>query len=63
MFFESVDFSALEPPAAAQALREEVRAFLQAEAAAGTFAPQVGHAEFSAEFTRKVAARGWIGMT
>ncbi|MBI3938710.1 MAG: acyl-CoA dehydrogenase family protein [Betaproteobacteria bacterium] len=63
MFFENVDFSSLEVPAAAQALREEVCTFLQAEAAAGTFTPQVGHAEFSAEFTRKVAARGWIGMT
>lgn len=63
MFFESVDFSALELPAAAQRLREEVRAFLKAEVAAGSFTPHLGHAEFDAEFTRKVAARGWIGMT
>jgi acyl-CoA dehydrogenase len=63
LFFETVDFSGLELPASAQALREEVRAFLQEEARAGAFTPQVGHAEFSAEFTRKVAARGWIGMT
>ncbi len=63
MFFESVDFSALELPPAAQSLREEVRAFLQAEVAAGSFTPHLGHAEFDAEFTRKVAARGWIGMT
>ena len=63
MFFESVDFSALELPPAARSLREEVRAFLQAEVAAGSFTPHLGHAEFDAEFTRKVAARGWIGMT
>ncbi|MGW8184087.1 MAG: acyl-CoA dehydrogenase family protein [Burkholderiales bacterium] len=63
MFFESVDFSALELPAAARSLREEVRTFLQAEVAAGSFTPHLGHAEFDAEFTRKVAARGWIGMT
>ena len=63
MFFESVDFSALELPPAALKLREEVRAFLQAEAAAGAFVPHLGHTEFDAAFTRRVAARGWIGMT
>ena len=63
MFFENVDFSALELPPAALKLREEVRAFLKTEVAAGSFTPHLGHAEFDAEFTRKVAARGWIGMT
>jgi len=63
VFFESDDFSALELPPAAQSVREEVRAFLRAEVAAGSFTPHLGHAEFDAEFTRKVAARGWIGMT
>ena len=63
MFFENVDFSALELPAPALNLREEVRAFLKAEVAAGSFTPHLGHAEFDAEFTRKVAFRGWIGMT
>lgn len=63
MFFENVDFSALELPAPALKLREEVRAFLNAEVAAASFTPRLGHAEFNAEFTRKVAARGWIGMT
>ena len=63
MFFENVDFSALELPAPALNLREEVRAFLKAEVAAGSFTPHLGHAEFDAEFTRKVAVRGWIGMT
>ncbi|HJU15374.1 MAG TPA: acyl-CoA dehydrogenase family protein [Stellaceae bacterium] len=48
------------PPAARQ-LREEVRAFLKEEIAAGTFVP--GRGGFSREFSRKVGARGWIGMT
>lgn len=63
MFFENVDFSALELPAPAQRLREEVRAFLKDEIAAGSFTPRLGHTEFDAAFTRRVAARGWIGMT
>jgi len=63
LFFENVDFSALELPPPALKLREEVRAFLRAEVAAGSFAPRLGHAEFDAEFTRRIAARGWIGMT
>ena len=63
MFFENVDFSALELPAPALKLREEVRAFLRAEVAAGSFTPHLGHSEFDAQFTRRVAAHGWIGMT
>lgn len=63
MFFESVDFSSLELPPAALALREEVRTFLKTEIAAGSFTPRLGHTEFNAEFTRKLARRGWIGMT
>lgn len=63
MFFENVDFSALELPPAALKLREEVRAFLRAEVAAGAFVPHLGHTEFDAAFTRRVAERGWIGMT
>ncbi len=63
MFFENVDFSTLELPPAALRLREEVRAFLKAEVAAGAFTPHLGHTEFNAEFTRKLGERGWIGMT
>lgn len=63
MFFENVDFSALDLPPSALKLREEVRAFLRAEVAAGAFTPHLGHSEFDAEFTRRVAAQGWIGMT
>ena len=61
--FQQVDFSALELPAPARKLQHEVREFLRAEIAAQTFQPHLGHTEFNAGFTRKVAARGWIGMT
>jgi alkylation response protein AidB-like acyl-CoA dehydrogenase len=61
--FQQVDFSALELPAAARKLQQEVREFLCAEIAAQALKPHLGHTEFNAEFTRKVAARGWIGMT
>ncbi len=63
MFFENIDFSSLEVPPAALKLREEVRAFLRAEIAAGSYVPHLGHAEFDLAFTKKVAARGWIGLT
>jgi len=61
--FRDVDFSDLSLPPPALALREEVRAFLRSEREAGSFTPRLGHSEFDAAFTRKVAARGWIGMT
>jgi len=61
--FQQVDFSALELPAAARNLQQEVREFLRAEIAAQTFTPHLGHTEFNPEFTLKVAAHGWIGMT
>ena len=63
MFFENIDFSSLELPPAALKLRKEVRAFLRAEIAAGSYVPHLGHAEFDLAFTKKVAARGWIGLT
>ena len=63
MFFENIDFSALELPSAALKLRDEVRAFLNEEIAAGSYTPHLGHAEFDVAFTKRVAARGWIGMT
>ncbi len=61
--FEQVDFSALELPPAARKLQQEVREFLRAELAAKTFTPHLVHSEFDPEFSRRVAARGWIGMT
>jgi len=61
--FQQVDFSALELPASARRLQQEVREFLRAETSARAFKPHLGHTEFDADFTRKVAAHGWIGMT
>ena len=58
-------FDPLRLPPRCLALREEVRAFLAHERAAGTYDPR--HAEQGPDvekaFARKVAARGWIGMT
>jgi alkylation response protein AidB-like acyl-CoA dehydrogenase len=46
-------------------LREEVRAFLAEEAARGTFDPALGlrNPSYDREFSKRVGARGWIGMT
>jgi acyl-CoA dehydrogenase len=63
VFFENVDFAALELPPPALRLREEVRAFLKQALASGAYTPHLGHTEFNLDFTRKVAQRGWIGMT
>jgi acyl-CoA dehydrogenase len=59
----SFRFDPIELPPAAQELRQEVRAFLKEEIAAGTFTPAGRRGGFSREFSRKVGARGWIGMT
>ncbi len=52
------------PPECAK-LREEVRAFLTEEIASGTFDPhQPGDGEsYNRAFSRRVGAKGWIGMT
>ena len=51
-------------PASAEALREEVRDFIRQERADGHLPPleRVGLG-FSAETSRRIAARGWIGLT
>ena len=59
----SFRFDPIELPPAAQELRQEVRAFLKEEIAAGTFTPERRRGGFSREFSRKVGERGWIGMT
>ena len=61
----SFRFDPVDLPPEAKALRLEVREFLRAEIAAGTFSPLSTGREssWSPEFSRKVAARGWIGMT
>jgi len=61
----AIQFDPVRLPASAQALRREVRAFLADEIAAGTFDPRrtVTSAVFDPGFSRRVGARGWIGMT
>jgi acyl-CoA dehydrogenase len=63
---DAIQFDPVRLPPEAQALRQEVRAFLAAEIAAGTFDPhgEVRTAKgYDRAFSRRVGARGWIGMT
>lgn len=48
-----------------RALRAEVRAFLQEERAAGRFSPRADAwlAGWDEDFSRRLAERGWLGMT
>lgn len=61
----AINFDQIRLPAEAQALREEVRDFIRQEIAAGTINPhsEATYSGFSPEFSRKVGAKGWIGMT
>ena len=56
-------FEPVRMPAAAEALRGEVRAFIAAEVASGAFTPSRNSwSSFDADFSRKCGARGYIGM-
>ena len=60
-----LQFDPIRLPPECDALRTEVRAFLAEESAAGTFDPHQakdGDAH-SRAFSRRVGAKGWIGMT
>jgi acyl-CoA dehydrogenase len=65
MLGSRLEFTPLRLPESAQRLRAEVRAFIQAEIDAGLFNPDIptDDWEIHRQFARKVAARGWIGMT
>jgi acyl-CoA dehydrogenase len=58
-------FDPIRLPPVCEALRKEVRAFLAEEVAAGTFDPhQPSHGDsYNRAFSRRVGAKGWIGMT
>jgi acyl-CoA dehydrogenase len=58
-------FDPIRLPPECEALRHEVRAFLANEIAAGTFDPdRPGHGDsHDRAFSRRVGAKGWIGMT
>ncbi|WP_016881374.1 MULTISPECIES: acyl-CoA dehydrogenase family protein [unclassified Rhodococcus (in: high G+C Gram-positive bacteria)] len=57
--------TAVPLPQTAEPLREEIRNFLAAEGTAGNFVPRVDNwlQGWDPDFTRKLAARGWVGMT
>lgn len=61
----ALTFDPIRLPPECEELRREVRAFLAQEIAAGTFDPNaVGRDDsFNPEFSRKVGAKGWIGLT
>lgn len=58
-------FPPVSMPESATALRREVQEFLRAERQTGGFEPKPDSwlSGYSPEFTRKLAERGWIGMT
>ena len=57
-----IAFDPVRLSAETEALRTEVRDFLREEIQAGNFRPHVGDG-FDLTFSRKVGAKGWIGMT
>src|SRR5258705_3592042 len=58
-------FDPIRLPPECEKLRKEVRAFLADEIATGTFDPHKPNREDTdaPEFSRRVGARGWLGMT
>ena len=61
----AIQFDQLRLPPECEKLRAEVRAFIAEEIEAGTIKPNgaTGGDSFSREFSRKVGAKGWLGMT
>jgi alkylation response protein AidB-like acyl-CoA dehydrogenase len=61
----TLQFDQIRLPPECDRLRDEVRAFIAEEAAAGTFNPNRPWEVESQDraFSRKVGAKGWIGMT
>ncbi len=59
------EFDPIRLPPKAEALRQEVRAFLAKEIEIGTFVPYptAEGSEFNPAFSRRVGEQGWIGMT
>lgn len=61
---EEVKYPFVEVPESDRQLRREVRAFLADELAAGNFVPGCDcWTDFSADLSRKLGARGWLGIT
>jgi acyl-CoA dehydrogenase len=62
---QPIEFDPIRLPPEAEALRVEVREFLAQEIDSGTFDPNKTLKEdaFNEAFSKRVGARGWIGMT
>ena len=62
---QAIQFDPIRLPPEAEELRIEVRAFLAEEIANGGFDPQttILKSAFDREFSKRVGAKGWIGMT
>ena len=60
-----IKFDPIRLPPEAEQLREEVRSFITDEVTAGRFDPETAPMQdgYDPEFSRRVAAKGWIGMT
>jgi alkylation response protein AidB-like acyl-CoA dehydrogenase len=60
-----LNLPAAELPQEAENLRFEVREFLEEEMSAGTFHPRCDSwlGSYSADFSKKLGDRGWLGMT
>jgi acyl-CoA dehydrogenase len=57
-------FDQIRLPPECETLRQEVRAFIAEEVAKGTFDPSTaGHDAYDAGLSRRIGAKGWIGMT
>ncbi|MEM7057944.1 MAG: acyl-CoA dehydrogenase family protein [Pseudomonadota bacterium] len=61
----AIRFDQKRLPSETEDLRTDVRAFLAEEVARGTFDPNQGlrNDAFDREFSKRVGAKGWIGMT
>lgn len=59
-----LQFEAIELPPETRSLRTEIRAFIKEEVKEGSLASWAdAETSYSPEFSRKLGARGWIGMT
>ncbi|MEE8455998.1 MAG: hypothetical protein V3R90_14840, partial [Limibaculum sp.] len=61
----AIRFDPLRLPPETAKLRDQIRTFLAGEAARGTFDPAIGlrNPGYDRDFSQRVGARGWIGMT
>ena len=62
---QAINFDPIRLPPEAEELRLEVRAFLAEEITNGGFDPTatIMKSGFDREFSKRVGAKGWIGMT